>query len=163
ENIARRHLPRFGAAALGAAAAVTAAPLAAPAHPPRGPARTAAGAADLPRRMRVPTAPAPADRPLWCPPATGLPAPPTDQRPPRGPERTADGAADLLRRMRVPTGPATADGPVWSPLATGFASVPTDELPLGAVGGLGGPVIDVTTAEELADALQHDGPAVVLV
>ena len=115
ENIARRHLPRLGAAALGAAAAVTAAPLAASAHPPRGT------------------------------------------------ERTADGAADLLRRMRVPTGSATADGPVWSPLATGFASVPTDELPLGAVGGLGGPVIDVTTAEELADALQHDGPAVALV
>src|SRR5699024_10027718 len=84
---------------------------------------------------------------------------PAAAHPPRGPERTADGAADLLRRMPVPTGPATADGPVWSPLATGFASVPTDELTLGAVGGLGGPVIDVTTAEELADALQHDGPA----
>ena len=115
ETIARRHLPRLGAAALGAASAVAAVPLSASA------------------------------------------------RPVGGAERTAAGAADLLRRMRVATRTATADGPVWSPLATGFASVPTDELPLGAVGGLGGPVIDVTTAEELADALQHEGPAVVLV
>ena len=115
ENIARRHLPRLGAAALGAAAAVTAAPLAASAHPGG---RT---------------------------------------------ERTEDGAADLLRRLRVPKGPATADGPVWSPLATGFAGVPTDSLPLGAAGGLGGPVVEVSTADELAAALQLEGPVVVLV
>ena len=115
ENIARRHLPRLGAAALGAAAAVTAAPLAASAHP--------------------------GDRT----------------------ERTEDGAADLLRRLRVPKGPATADGPVWSPLATGFAGVPTDSLPLGAAGGLGGPVVEVSTADELAAALQLEGPVVVLV
>ena len=115
DNIARRRLPRLGAAAFGAAAAVTAAPLAASARP------------------------------------TG------------GTERTADGAADLLRRMRVPKGPSTADGPVWSPLATGFAGVPSDTLPLGAVGGLGGPVVDVATADELAAALQLEGPVVVLV
>lgn len=72
-------------------------------------------------------------------------------------------AADLLRRMRVPTGPASADGPVWSPLATGFAGVPSEQLPHGAVGGLGGEIVTVTTADALAVAVARTEPTIVLV
>ena len=72
ETIARRHLPRLGAAALGAASAVAAVPLSASARPVGGTERTAAGDADLLRRMRVATRTATADGPVWSPLATGL-------------------------------------------------------------------------------------------
>ena len=94
--------------------------------------------------------------------ASARPVGPTD-RPVGRTERSDAGAANLLRRMRVPSGPAAADGSVWSPLATGFAGVQTAALPLGTLGGLGGPVVEVTTAEELSAALLREGPVVVLV
>ena len=72
-------------------------------------------------------------------------------------------ARDLLRRMRVPRGPATADGPVWSPYATGFAGVPAEGLTHGAVGGLGGEIVTVRTADALAEAIARPAPTVVLV
>ena len=76
---------------------------------------------------------------------------------------TASQARGLLRRMRVDQDATTADGPVWSPLATGFAGVPGDGLPDGAVGGLGGETITVTTAAQLAEAIARTEPTVVLV
>src|SRR5699024_10900412 len=81
ENIARRHLPRFGADAPGAAAPVAAPLLAAPAPPPRGPERPADGAAVLLRRVRLPAGPATADGPVWSPLAPGFASVPTDELP----------------------------------------------------------------------------------
>lgn len=83
--------------------------------------------------------------------------------PPSAPSAVDVPAEELLRRMRVPSGPATADGPVWSPLATGFAGVPSEALPRGAVGGLGGEHVTVTTADALAEAISRPEPTVVLV
>ncbi|WP_151904633.1 pectate lyase family protein [Brachybacterium ginsengisoli] len=95
--------------------------------------------------------------------AVGAAPPLATARPAAGPEHSDAGAIDLLRRMRVPPGPTSAGGPVWSALATGFAGVRTEDLPLGAVGGLGGTVVEVRDAEELSAALALDGPTVVLV
>ncbi len=73
------------------------------------------------------------------------------------------GELDPLRSMRVPRGLRTADGPIWSATATGFAGLPTPELPHGTVGGYGGSVHVVRDSEQLARAIQIEGPATVLV
>ncbi|WP_198684079.1 pectinesterase family protein [Brachybacterium sp. YJGR34] len=88
---------------------------------------------------------------------------PATAAPPADPSDLDAQAEDLLRRLRVPKGPATADGPVWSPLATGFAGVPDEALPHGAVGGLGGEIVTVSTSEQLAAAIVRREPTVVLV
>src|SRR5699024_9258066 len=73
------------------------------------------------------------------------------------------GELDPLRSMRVPRGLRTADGPIWSATATGFAGLPTPELPHGTVGGYGGSVHVVRASEQLARAMQFEGPATGLV
>src|SRR5690625_1747383 len=73
------------------------------------------------------------------------------------------GELDPLRSMRVPRGLRTADGPIWSATATGFAGLPTPELPHGTVGGYGGSLHVVRDSEQLARAIQIEGPATVLV
>lgn len=90
-------------------------------------------------------------------------AAPVAAAPPRSSPDIEEQARELLRHMRVPTGPATADGPVWSTLATGFAGVPDQHLPHGAVGGLGGEYVTVTTLDALAEAIARPAPTVVLV
>jgi len=79
-----------------------------------------------------------------------------------GPD-SGSSARDLLGLMRVPSGRSTADGPIWSPEPTGFAAIATPDLPDGTVGGLGGRLVTVRTAAELADAVGAEEPTVVLV